>query len=172
MSKKKDIKNLSIEHVAFCERGSAPTQNAVSVNIPDSLAGEIVSHCGVKGFMIDEIVKFTKKNGENAEIVCAHVACLEITDSPVHKHFKTTETYIVLKGQGKMLLDDEVIDVSEGSVVVIPPEIRHGLHSTTDEPVKVLMTFSPGLAPKEHEDYRDEQSLLTTATEEIAKLKK
>jgi len=48
--------------------------------------------------------------------------------------------------------------VQQGMVVAIPPGNQHGLMSSTDAPIKVLMTFNPGLAPKEHDAYRDEAS--------------
>ena len=42
-----------------------------------------------------------------------------------HKHIQNEEIYIFLKGEGTMTLDNEVIEVKEGSCVkVLPPAVR------------------------------------------------
>ena len=52
-----------------------------------------------------------------------------ITDSVKHYHRACTEVYYILEGSGKMELNDEVIDVSPGTVVYIEPGTRHRLWS-------------------------------------------
>ena len=149
---------FSSRTIGHCHRGSEVGSQAVIASIPADLRGHDMSFCGVKGFMIDQVREFSRPESAPATIACAMVATLEITNSPVHVHSETTETYTVLQGEGQMVLGDEVTNVKEGMVVVVPPGIQHGLMSTIDTPIRVLMTFSPGLAPKEHEAYRDEAS--------------
>lgn len=150
------MSKISSKTIGYCRRGENADSSAVIASIPNDLSNENVSFCGVKGFMIDEVREFTRPGSAPETIACAMVAVLEITDSPVHVHSETTETYTILNGEGQMVLGDKVIDVSEGMVVAIPPGNEHGLMSVTESPVKVLMTFSPGLAPKQHAAYRDE----------------
>ena len=131
----------------------------VASKIPENLDNLDVSVCGAKAFMTDELRVFQDTKGGGTIVHCAAVACLEIKDSPIHIHQDTLETYVVLSGSGKMLIGDEVFDLSEGSVLTLPPGIRHGAYAIGDQPLKVLITFNPGLAPKEQAEFRDETVL-------------
>ena len=153
------MSQLSAKTIGYCRRGEAIGSEPVVARILDDMQDQDVSFCGMKVFMIDEVREFTKDGSPPVTIACAIVATLEIVDSPLHVHSQTTETYTILEGEGQMVLADKVVDLKKGMVVAIPPGNQHGLASTTGSPVKVLMTFSPGLAPKEHEAYRDEASL-------------
>ena len=51
---------------------------------------------------------------------------VEITqDSQVHYHKKLTEIYFVLKGEGNMELDDQIVPVKPLTAVLIKPLCRH-----------------------------------------------
>ena len=49
-----------------------------------------------------------------------------------HKHIQNEEIYIFLKGEGTMTLDDEIIDVKEGSCVKVLPAVVRTMESKTD----------------------------------------
>ncbi|MBR1681502.1 cupin domain-containing protein [bacterium] len=49
-----------------------------------------------------------------------------------HKHKQNEEIYIFLKGNGTMTLDNEVIEVKEGSCVKVLPEAVRTMESKTD----------------------------------------
>jgi mannose-6-phosphate isomerase-like protein (cupin superfamily) len=49
-----------------------------------------------------------------------------------HKHKENEETYIFLSGSGRMQLDDDVIDVAEGTLVRIAPPVMRCIQATTD----------------------------------------
>ena len=55
----------------------------------------------------------------------AEVHHLEITDAKLHYHKRTDEVYYVIKGQGKMQLDDDTISLSEGVTVYVPRGVKH-----------------------------------------------
>lgn len=42
-----------------------------------------------------------------------------------HYHKTLTEFYIILSGEGEMELDDDIVPVSPGDVIMIPPMTRH-----------------------------------------------
>lgn len=48
-----------------------------------------------------------------------------------HKHKQNEEIYIFLKGEGTMTLDNEVIDVKEGTCVKVQPETARTMESKT-----------------------------------------
>ena len=49
-----------------------------------------------------------------------------------HKHIQNEEIYIFLKGEGTMTLDNEVIEVKEGSCVKVLPSAIRTMESKTD----------------------------------------
>jgi mannose-6-phosphate isomerase-like protein (cupin superfamily) len=56
----------------------------------------------------------------------------------LHKHEKNDEVYIVLEGRGQFLVDGEVIDVAEGSVLRIAPEGVRAWRNNSDAPMYFL----------------------------------
>jgi mannose-6-phosphate isomerase-like protein (cupin superfamily) len=157
--------------VGFCRRGSSERENAVISRIPDDLSGSPMSVCGVKGFLIDEIREFEDEKGKTHRISCASVAALDITDSPVHVHGETIETYLIFAGSGKMVLDRRICDVKPGHIILVPPGVQHGLASDDLKcPLKVLMTFHPGLAPVGMPAFRDEKIVYANASRRIVEI--
>ncbi len=49
-----------------------------------------------------------------------------------HKHIQNEEIYIFLKGEGTMTVDNEVIEVKEGSCVKVLPKAVRTMESKTD----------------------------------------
>jgi len=163
--------SLRSETLGYKVRGQQQTEGAVVSQIPSSLADAELSVCGVKGFMIDETRKFHRDDGTSEVIDCAHVAALEMVDSPSHVHGRTTEFYQIVSGTGKMVLGEEVISVGPGSVIRLPPGLEHGLVSDDPQvPVKALLTFIPGLAPKTNPEFRDEAILCERTSTRIQQL--
>lgn len=42
-----------------------------------------------------------------------------------HYHKRLTEYYVILSGSGEMEMDDEIVPVAPGDVIMIPPGVRH-----------------------------------------------
>ncbi len=55
-----------------------------------------------------------------------------------HSHKQNEELYIVIKGHGQMHLDNELIDVREGSIVRILPECSRNIKSGPDSDLVFL----------------------------------
>jgi mannose-6-phosphate isomerase-like protein (cupin superfamily) len=70
-----------------------------------------------------------------------------IRDSVKHYHKECTEVYYILEGEGKMELNDDVIDVEPGMVVYIEPFTRHRLVSK--EGVRTIVV---GVPPFQQDD--------------------
>jgi mannose-6-phosphate isomerase-like protein (cupin superfamily) len=62
---------------------------------------------------------------EDADGAAAEVHHLEITDAKLHYHERTDEIYYVIGGKGRMSLDNEEIELSEGVVVYVPRGVKH-----------------------------------------------
>lgn len=49
-----------------------------------------------------------------------------------HKHKQNEEVYIILKGEGKMIIDGQDIIVNEGSVIKVAPQAARTIENTSD----------------------------------------
>ena len=170
-----DAHSLTAAHIGFAQRGKDTiADECLVVDIPGTPAGE-VSVCGAKDFLIDEVRRFTDADGHAVDVRCSSSAVLEMTDSPVHVHDHTLEYYIVQAGKGKMILGNEpnekVVEVQEGSLIVLPPGQAHGIVSDDPSvPVKALLVFTPGLAPKDQPEFRDEKILFARTSERLRQI--
>lgn len=70
-----------------------------------------------------------------------------IQDSVKHYHKECTEVYYILEGQGKMEMNEDVIDISPGMVLYIEPATRHRLWSK--EGVRTIVFGVPALRPED-----------------------
>ena len=60
----------------------------------------------------------------------------------LHQHPHEQLAYIV-EGTGRFVLGDEVLDMSAGDIILIPPDVPHSLEVTSKQPVLNLDVFSP-----------------------------
>ena len=79
-------------------------------------------------------------SGKNSMMVLNELAPL--AKPSLHHHPHEQLTYIV-EGSARFVLGDEVIEMAEGDVILIPPNIPHSLEVTSDKPVLNLDVFSP-----------------------------
>jgi len=56
----------------------------------------------------------------------------------LHKHRENDEVYVVLGGRGQFLVDDECIDVAEGSMLRLSPAAARAWRNNTDAPLYFL----------------------------------
>jgi quercetin dioxygenase-like cupin family protein len=61
---------------------------------------------------------------------------------PEHTH-RAEEFAMILRGSGIITIEDEQIAVSEGSVVVTPPHLRHLTTAGPDGPMVVYWVYGP-----------------------------
>ena len=62
---------------------------------------------------------------EERDGAAAEVHHLEITNAKLHYHERTDEIYYIIGGRGRMRLDDEEVELSEGVVVYVPRGVKH-----------------------------------------------
>jgi quercetin dioxygenase-like cupin family protein len=66
------------------------------------------------------------------------------TSIGVHGHRNDEETYIVLEGNGTMMVDGELKEVIPGDVIVNKPYGTHGLANNSEAELKILV-FEVGI---------------------------
>jgi mannose-6-phosphate isomerase-like protein (cupin superfamily) len=62
---------------------------------------------------------------EENDGAAAEVHHVEIDHAKLHYHARTDEIYYIIAGKGRMVLDDDEIEVHEGVVVYVPRGMRH-----------------------------------------------
>ncbi len=62
---------------------------------------------------------------EATDEAAAEVHHVQIHDAKLHYHAQTDEFYYIISGSGKMVLDDEEIEVHPGVVVYVPRGMKH-----------------------------------------------
>lgn len=62
---------------------------------------------------------------EAVDNAAAEVHHVQIDAAKLHYHKQTDEFYYIIEGEGKMILDDEEIEVHKGVVVYVPRGVRH-----------------------------------------------
>lgn len=82
---------------------------------------------------------FVKSEGGTATTHLVDISA----DSRVHYHKRLTEIYVILEGEGQMQLDDDIVQVSPMTTVMIQPECRHRAIGQ----LKVLVIAIPAFNP-------------------------
>jgi mannose-6-phosphate isomerase-like protein (cupin superfamily) len=62
---------------------------------------------------------------EESDGAAGEVHYVEIQNAKLHYHKKTDEFYYIIDGQGKMILDDQEIELHRGVVVYVPRGVKH-----------------------------------------------
>jgi mannose-6-phosphate isomerase-like protein (cupin superfamily) len=68
-----------------------------------------------------------------------------------HLHEVQEEIFYVLSGRGRIAVGDESVEVTPGSVVVVPAGMLHQLINTGDETLEVLAAVAPPFDEQEFE---------------------
>jgi mannose-6-phosphate isomerase-like protein (cupin superfamily) len=71
----------------------------------------------------------------------------------VHGHPDNEQVYVIVRGRGVMQVADEMEEVGEGTLVLIPPGSAHAIKNTGDEPLVFVSATSPPFDPDELEAY-------------------
>jgi mannose-6-phosphate isomerase-like protein (cupin superfamily) len=68
-----------------------------------------------------------------------------------HTHKKQEEVYVVLRGSGRMKLDDEIVELKEWDAVRVPPGTWRG-YEAGPEGLEILVIGAPNLGEDPRED--------------------
>ena len=61
----------------------------------------------------------------------------------VHKHLNNDELIFIHKGEGTLILDEQLVEVKIGDVVFVPRDTWHGLDNTGNENLFMVFQYSP-----------------------------
>src|SRR3954468_6975145 len=87
---------------------------------------------------------------EDADGAAAEVHHLEITDAKLHYHERTDEIYYVIGGKGRMSLDDEEIELTEGRGCLRSARRKTSRLGKSKSPRHLHAARSPERRPRNH----------------------
>jgi mannose-6-phosphate isomerase-like protein (cupin superfamily) len=61
----------------------------------------------------------------------------------LHAHEESEQVYVVIRGRGLMMVDDEAVEVEAGTAVLIPFGARHAIRNTGTEPLEYISATAP-----------------------------
>jgi len=73
-----------------------------------------------------------------------------------HTHREQEELYVVVRGSGRMKLDDDIVEVGEWDVVRVPPGTWRGYEAGT-EGLEILVFGAPNLGDNPRDDVEGER---------------
>jgi len=78
-------------------------------------------------------VRFGRKHLDSRDLGVSHVRYAPSLRSPIaHSHGEQEEAYVVVAGSGRVLLDDEVLELRQWDVVRVAPEVVRAFESGPD----------------------------------------
>lgn len=66
------------------------------------------------------------------------------SSTPLHVHAKEDEYILVLEGTARIVLGEKTFDATAGQNIELKLGIPHGFGNPTEEPIRVLVTATPG----------------------------
>ena len=79
------------------------------------------------------------------------------TVRPAHSHPLGEELIYIMSGSGRVMIEDEVGDVKEGSAVLFEQGKVHMLRNTSEVEMKVICFFAPATGLDNYKMYEDIQ---------------
>jgi len=96
----------------------------------------------------EKISRFQARSGVTRRVFSGNNSMMVLNElmssakPALHQHPHEQLTYIV-EGTCRFVIGDEVVDMAEGDLILIPPNVPHSLEVTSDNPVLNLDVFSP-----------------------------
>jgi len=103
---------------------------------------------GQKSYLLLGREQFDSKN-----LAITWVECAPGSMQAVHGHPDSEQVYVVVRGRGVMQVGGEMQEVSEGTLVFIPPGAAHAIKNAGDEPLVFVSATSPPFDPQELDAY-------------------
>jgi len=69
------------------------------------------------------------------------------SQQPLHSHRGSEQVYVIVRGQGRMIVAGEEQAVEPGSLIFIPPGAEHAIYNPGSEPLVFVSAAAPPFAP-------------------------
>jgi mannose-1-phosphate guanylyltransferase len=78
-----------------------------------------------------KVLDYTKVDEKN-EVLTKRICIKAGKNLSYHKHYARYEVWTIIKGQGEMIVEDQLIKIETGQVIEIPIETMHAIKALTD----------------------------------------
>ena len=65
--------------------------------------------------------------------------------APAHFHTEATEMFLVLEGEMRILVGEEIVALGRGDFLTVPPTVPHAFAPAPGRGAELLVVFTPGL---------------------------
>jgi len=96
-----------------------------------------------------ELIGSSPQHGGATRHSLAYVVIPPGSSSTHHFHSVGEETYYILKGQGKLLVNEQVRIVSPGDAILISPTDSHQIFTEGDAVLEFVVLSAPPWTPKD-----------------------
>lgn len=104
------------------------------------------------GELIYEMIGRPEEIGGTTKHSLVHVVIPPESSSPAHYHEVSEETYYVLKGKARMIIDDSEFTLSPGQACLIMPGEVHQIFNDEKEALEFLTVSAPAWTPDDSFD--------------------
>jgi mannose-6-phosphate isomerase-like protein (cupin superfamily) len=101
------------------------------------------------GEIVYEMVGRASEHGGATQHSLAHIVIPPGKASLLHYHKICEETYYLLKGQARMVLDGQEFSASPGEAILVLPQQRHQIFNAGDSDLEFLAICAPAWYPED-----------------------
>jgi mannose-6-phosphate isomerase-like protein (cupin superfamily) len=101
------------------------------------------------GEEIYEMIGHPAELGGTSKHSVAHVVIAPGTSSPAHYHREAEETYYILEGRGRLVIDGTEHQVTPGDACLIMPREVHQIFAVGEQPLELLAVCGPAWVPSD-----------------------
>jgi mannose-6-phosphate isomerase-like protein (cupin superfamily) len=101
------------------------------------------------GELIYELVGSSEEAGRSSKHSLAYVVIPKGDSSPTHKHKVSEETYYILKGKARMIIDSYKFTLLPGQACLIMPGEVHQIFNYEEEDLEFLAISAPAWTPED-----------------------
>lgn len=85
----------------------------------------------------------TKGQFKSENLAITWVDCPPGSQQGLHRHDTEEQVYVIVRGRGAMIVGDEELEVSEGTLVFVPPGSDHAIRNMSAEMMSYVSATSP-----------------------------
>ena len=96
------------------------------------------------GELVYELIGKSQSSGSAINHSFSQATIPASCSSRLHYHLKAEETFYIIKGEGRMIVDEREFDVEPGDAVLIMPQERHQIMNNGEKDLEFVVVCAPG----------------------------
>lgn len=100
---------------------------------------DVPAYASPHGEVVHELIGHTGGGSERHSV--AQITLHSGKASRKHYHPEAEESYYILAGQGRVVMDDETRDLKAGDALLIPPNVVHQIFNDSTNELLIFLAF-------------------------------